>query len=209
MKKLLLFIGIITTSFLLIACDDIDYNDNGNEQPDVLTIEDLKVALQKFDDKNYELKVVINYYNQTEATLYIRVDGDITHFIINEDNDEYYVRDGRNLLAYIKDGNKYYVETINERQNKELLLFNNLDENWFEIKDDIFVLEATYLPEIKAIVNLGDDYEIDAVKLELSDDGTLSFLEIKLDRLGYVYYYRFNVGKYGEVSLELPEVNEK
>lgn len=210
MRKVLLFLGIFLSSIMLIACDEKEDpgTGNGDDIDFIPTINLLKEALTEFDGNNYELKIDVNYYNQTKGTLYIKVDGNITHFVINDDNDEYYVREGRNLISYVRDGDKYVVEENRVSQNSELLLFNNLDANWFEVENEKFVVPAENLENIEGLLTLDLDFKVVKATLEISEEGKVTFLEIEFDHLGYVYFYRFYVSNFGEVSIVLPEVNK-
>lgn len=210
MRKVLLFLGIFLSSIMLIACDEKEDpgTGNGDDIDFIPTINLLEEALTEFDGNNYELKIDVNYYNQTKGTLYIKVDGKITHFVINDDNDEYYVREGRNLISYVRDGDKYVVEENRVSQNSELLLFNNLDANWFEVENEKFVVPAENLENIEGLLTLDEDFKVVKATLEISEEGKVTFLEIEFDHLGYVYFYRFYVSNFGEVSIVLPEVNK-
>lgn len=189
---------LLLMSFMLVSCKPDEIEEDLRDP--------IEIGLAKFSENNYELKVDVFYYNELQQTIIIRVDDNKSQFVFDENNIDYYVREDDNLTSYLKDGNSYKVVTEQQPQNKDILLFNNLDKEWFNFNEDNsrFNLKADNLEDFSNILDLSEEFVVKSAYFKLNDQSYVDFLRVNLDHLGYNYYYEFNVSSYGEVTIELP-----
>lgn len=197
MKKLGILL-LLLTILLLVGCKK-----NGD---DPIIKEPIEVALGKFSDNNYEISVGIFYYNQLEQTIIIKVDGNKTEFIFDDNNLEFYVREDDVLTSYVKDGETYVKEEDTVIKNDSVALFNNLNKDWFNYNEERarYNLRPANLVNFEEILNLGEDFLVKSAYFTLDDNNFINFLRIHLDHQTYNYYYEFTVKNYGEVTVTLP-----
>ena len=166
-------------------------------------------AIDKLDAKNHQIDIGLYYYNQLQASIMLKFDGNKSMYQEGLYIEEYYIRDNRNLTTYEKTQAGFKETTVRAPKDEKFIVFSKLEESWFESNDKdakkYELLEAHY-ESLMALFTIGEGYEINGAELNFDESNQISkaIFRFTNDRLNYSI--EMNFSNYGSTVIELPEV---
>lgn len=195
---------LLLLSLFLVSCDKTEEDEDVVKE---ITIETLGSALAVFDENNYQMDIAGSFYDQLETEVTIKFDGSKSLIIIDEYNEEYYVRDGRTLTSYVKDGDIYIKEELRSPKDEKFMIFNTMKKEMFDLKDKRFVMKEENYDVFLRTLEFDETQFIKSVTITLDDNDNIGLLSLIIEDDRDSYLWTFKLSKYGEVSIALPEVN--
>lgn len=206
-KKITLMMLLLVTSILLVGCKGKEDKPKPEEKPtDELTLSDLKGALRGLRD-NYELNIEVLVYDEVEAQVEIKVEGNKSSYKEGDYVEFYYIREGtRDLTVIEKKGDHFEKSTERERKDSAYDIFDLVDEKWFEVKSDKFQLKDEHKEDLLKLFNFSEDVTLLTSTIKLDDDKNLSSFNISFEENRDPYYLNIEVKNINGVTILVPEV---
>lgn len=195
---------VVTVSEEPLECGDNREEVNGECVVVDQDLEDIKNALNEtILLTNYQLVVLItNGDDSYEMTL--SFDDQLALFEMGENDVVYYETTTSGIKAYIKQGDLYVVETVD--QIEAFSFYEELDPKWFTKTGDYFLLGSQHISTISGMIT---DYMPDGAmnnfKVGLKDE-YLEYFMFNVISGDETYLLTFTFDMIGEVDLELPTV---
>lgn len=171
-------------------------------------LEDIKIALNHtLSLTNYQLDVLISYTENTVEYSYemiLNFDDQISMFEMGDDDITYYEKTATGMNAYIKQGDTYVVETVD--QINDFSFYQDLEPEWFTKINNYYILDIQYITNISGML---DDYfpdgSLNNFKVGLSEEH-LDYFMFNVVSGEITYQVKFTFDMIGDVELELPTV---
>jgi hypothetical protein len=161
-----------------VTVDELVCGENQEPQGGVCVIvdqdlEDIKIALNHtLDLTNYQLDVVISYTENTIEHSYemtLSFDDNVSLFEMGENDITYYVKTTTGIDAYVKQGNTFVLESVD--QMVSFNLYEDLEPSWFTKIGDNYLLGNQYITNISGMLETYfPDGEMNNFKVGLNDD---------------------------------------
>jgi hypothetical protein len=190
----------------LLVCGDNQEEQNGECVIIDQDLDDIKTALNNTSVlTNYQLDVLISYTENTVEHSYemtLNFDDQISMFEMGDDDITYYEKTATGMNAYIKQGDVYVMETVD--QINEFSFYQELEPEWFTKINNYYILDIQYITNISSML---DDYfpdgSLNNFKVGLSDEH-LDYFMFNVVSGEFTYQIKFTFDMIGEVELELP-----
>jgi hypothetical protein len=197
----------------VVTVEQLLCGDNQEPQGGVCVIidqdlEDIKIALNNtLNLTNYQMDVLISYTENTIEHTYemtLSFDDDVVLFEMGENDITYYIKTTTGINAYIKQGDAFVLETVD--QMVSFNLYEDLEPSWFTKIGDYYLLGNQYVSNISGML---EDYFPDGAmnnfKVGLNED-ILDYFKFDVISGDMIYNLTFTFDMIDEVELLLPTV---
>lgn len=213
-KRILVFLTIIMSLFLLVACNNNseDPNDNNGDNGDIDNgdqISEFEEALLRFEDNNYEVTIDILGYGELITTNKMSFDGNLSQYE-DENYTEIYERKDNIVTIYTKVAEEWVKSQEDNPIKQELGFYKDFTENMFSANNGTYTL----INEDDEIIldfigELDLDLEINTVELEnfklVIENDFFETIELKLNINSYVYTIKLTFANFGNIELNVPK----
>ena len=171
-------------------------------------LEDIKIALNNtLSLTNYQMDVLISYTENTIEYTYemtLSFDDDVVLFEMGENDITYYIKTATGMNAYIKQGDAFVLETVD--QMVSFNLYEDLEPSWFTKIGDYYLLGNQYVSNISGMLeDYFPDGDMNNFKVGLNDD-ILDYFKFDVISGDMIYNLTFTFDMIDEVELLLPTV---
>jgi hypothetical protein len=196
-----------------ITVEQLLCGDNQEPQGGVCVIidqdlEDIKIALNNtLNLTNYQMDVLISYTENTIEYRYemtLSFDDDVVLFEMGENDITYYIKTTTGMNAYIKQGDNFVLETVD--QMVSFNLYEDLEPSWFTKIGDYYLLGNQYVSNISGMLeDYFPDGDMNNFKVGLNED-ILDYFKVDVISGDMIYNLTFTFDMIDEVELLLPTV---
>lgn len=174
----------------------------------VISYNSLTEAFGVIGLKNYQMDVNIAIYDEFEALLTMKFADNVSYLKEGSFVEEWYIRDGRQLKTIVKDGENYIVTEDRNPVVRGYLLFENLETDWFNYTTGRdFVVKNSNIADVRALFELNEEISIDSIRLTLNNEMRIESFNIVFIENRDPYYMNIVFSNYGNVTIDVPEVN--
>lgn len=211
-KRIVLFLIIFTSFFLLVSCIDSsdDLNDNNNGDTDNGTeVNEFDSAVKKFEDNNYEVKIDVLGYGDLITSNTMSFDGNFSKYE-DENYIEIYERDNTNIIVYTKVGEEWIKSSTEIDINEQLNFYKNFTKNMFELTDGKYTLTDKDDMVVMGFVNeLDFDLDINTIELEslkiTIENNSFKMIDMRININSYIYTINLHFSNFGNVTINAPK----
>lgn len=197
----------------VVTVEQLLCGDNQEPQGGVCVIidqdlEDIKIALNNtLNLTNYQMDVLISYTENTIEYTYemtLSFDDDVVLFEMGENDITYYIKTTTGMNAYIKQGDNFVLETVD--QMVSFNLYEDLEPSWFTKIGDYYLLGNQYVSNISGMLeDYFPDGDMNNFKVGLNED-ILDYFKFDVISGDMIYNLTFTFDMIDEVELQIPTV---
>lgn len=211
-KRISIFLVIIMSFFLLVACEKTPDNSNGNNgdnNDNDNQVDVFESALLKLEDNNYEVLIEILGYGELITTNKMSFDGNVSQYE-DENYIEIYEKTNDKIKVYTKVSDDWVTREEEIPTSQGLDFYKAFTKEMFNVNGDSYSLVNEDDQVVMGFIeNLDFDLEINTVELDrfqlVIKDGIFSEIDMRLNINSYIYTIKLTFGNYGVTKINVPK----